>query len=80
MPTVSVIIPAYNAEAFISETVESALNQTFSDLEVIVVDDGSTDRTVERLAEFGDRIDVHRQANAGVAALRDRDRDRTRRR
>lgn len=70
MPTVSVIIPAYNAEAFISETVKSALNQTVSDLEVIVVDDGSTDRTVERLAEFGDRIYVHRQANAGVAAAR----------
>lgn len=70
MPTVSVIIPAYNAEPFIAETVKSALNQTYRDLEVIVVDDGSKDRTVERLAEFGDRIRVHRQANAGVAQAR----------
>jgi glycosyltransferase involved in cell wall biosynthesis len=70
MPSVSVIIPAYNAEPFIAETVKSALNQTFNDLEVIVVDDGSKDRTAERLAEFGDRIRVHRQANAGVAEAR----------
>jgi glycosyltransferase involved in cell wall biosynthesis len=70
MPTVSVIIPAYNAEPFIAETVKSALHQTFTDLEVIVVDDGSKDRTAERLAEFGDRIRVHRQANAGVAEAR----------
>lgn len=70
MPTVSVIIPAYNAEPFIAETVKSALNQTFNDVEVIVVDDGSNDRTAERLEEFGNRIRVHRQANAGVAEAR----------
>lgn len=70
MPTVSVIIPAYNAEPFIAETVTSALNQTFTDLEVIVVDDGSTDRTAAALAEFGDRVHVHHQANAGVAQAR----------
>jgi glycosyltransferase involved in cell wall biosynthesis len=70
MPTVSVIIPAYNAEAFIADTVRSALDQTYRDLEVIVVDDGSTDATVARLAGFGDRIRVHQRANAGVATAR----------
>jgi glycosyltransferase involved in cell wall biosynthesis len=70
MPTVSVIIPAYNAEPFVAETVESVLHQTYQDLEIIVVDDGSTDRTAAALEEFGDRVRVLRQANAGVAAAR----------
>lgn len=70
MPTVSVVIPAYNAEAFIGDTVHSALNQTFSDLEVIVVDDGSKDGTVKRLEEFGDRIRVHQKPNGGVSSAR----------
>lgn len=70
MPHVSVIIPAYNAERFVAETVRSALYQTYQDLEVIVVDDGSTDRTVASLEEFGDGIRVHQQANAGAAAAR----------
>ncbi len=70
MAHVSVIIPAYNAEPFIVDTVQSALDQTYRDLEVIVVDDGSTDRTVARLEGFGDRIRIHRQANGGVARAR----------
>ncbi len=70
MPHVSVVIPAYNAERFIVETVNSALNQTYQDLEVIVVDDGSKDGTVAALAQFGNRIRVHQQANGGVAKAR----------
>jgi glycosyltransferase involved in cell wall biosynthesis len=70
MAHVSVIIPAYNAAAFIVDTVNSALGQTFTDREVIVVDDGSTDGTVAALERFGDRIRVHRQANTGVATAR----------
>jgi len=70
MPNLSVIIPAYNAEAFIVDTVQSALNQTYRDLEVIVVDDGSKDRTLERLDQFGGRVRVHQQANSGVARAR----------
>ncbi len=70
MPNVSVIIPAYNAKGFIADAVRSALDQTYRDLEVIVVDDGSTDGTAAELAAFGDRIRVLQQANRGVAAAR----------
>jgi glycosyltransferase involved in cell wall biosynthesis len=70
MPHVSVIIPAYNADAFIADTVRSALNQTYQDFEVIVVDDGSTDGTVETLTAFGRQVRVHTQANGGVARAR----------
>ena len=70
MPNVSVIIPAYNAEAYIAETVHSALHQTYRDLEVIVVDDGSTDRTVACLEQFGSQVRVLQQRNAGVARAR----------
>ncbi len=72
MARVSIIVPAYNAESFIEATIRSALAQTHADVEVIVVDDGSTDATRDRLREFGDRIVVHRQANKGVAAARNR--------
>jgi glycosyltransferase involved in cell wall biosynthesis len=68
--TVSVVIPAYNAEAFINETVESALAQTHPPSEVIVVDDGSTDATLERLQAYERRLRVIRQSNQGVAAAR----------
>ena len=70
MPIVSVVIPAYNAQGFIADAVRSALAQTYRDLEVIVVDDGSTDGTLTELEGFGDRIRVHQQANQGVAAAR----------
>jgi glycosyltransferase involved in cell wall biosynthesis len=70
MPNVSVIIPAYNAERYIADTVRSALGQSYGDLEVIVVDDGSTDGTLACLAPFGDRIRVKAQANGGVATAR----------
>lgn len=72
MPLVSVIIPAYNAEDYISQCLSSVLSQTLSDIEVIVVDDGSTDRTasiVEELTHRDGRIRLIRQENqcAGVA-------------
>ena len=66
MTKVSIIIPAYNAEPFICESVSSALAQTHRDLEIIVVNDGSTDGTRDRLREFGNRIRVHDQANKGL--------------
>ena len=70
MSRVSIIIPAYNAAAFVRDTIDSALAQTHPDIEVIVVDDSSTDDTPQVLAEYGDRIRVHRQPNAGVAGAR----------
>lgn len=70
MPTVSVIIPAFNAEKFLRETLESALGQTVPPLEVIVVDDGSTDGTVALVERFRGAVRLLRQANGGVARAR----------
>jgi glycosyltransferase involved in cell wall biosynthesis len=69
---VSIIIPAYNAEKYIADTVESVLVQSFRDLECIVVDDGSIDRTGEIAMGFGERIRYIRQENAERSAARNR--------
>jgi glycosyltransferase involved in cell wall biosynthesis len=69
-PTVSVIIPAYNAAQWITDAVRSALAQSQAPHQVIVIDDGSTDNTLELLALFADRITVVSQPNRGVAAAR----------
>jgi glycosyltransferase involved in cell wall biosynthesis len=61
----SVIIAAYNRENYIRQTVDSVLSQEFKDYEIIVVDDGSTDRTYDMLQTYGERIRVIRQANKG---------------
>ena len=71
-PLVSVIIPAYNAEEFIDEALQSVLRQTHRELEVIVVDDGSTDATRARVRAHGDRVRYIHQMNAGVGAARNR--------
>ncbi|HEV8435798.1 MAG TPA: glycosyltransferase [Thermoanaerobaculia bacterium] len=70
MKSVSVIIPSYNYARYLGEAIDSALGQTLPPLEVIVVDDGSTDDTPHVLATYGDRIHVLRQKNAGVAVAR----------
>jgi len=72
VPEVSVIIPAYNAERYLRETLESVLAQTYRDFEVIVVDDGSTDRTGAIAAGFGPPVRCIRQANAGPSPARNR--------
>jgi glycosyltransferase involved in cell wall biosynthesis len=68
-PLVSVIIPAFNAAGFIKETIDSVLVQTMNDFELIIVDDGSTDRTGEVVKAINDRrIIYHYQANSGLPA------------
>jgi cellulose synthase/poly-beta-1,6-N-acetylglucosamine synthase-like glycosyltransferase len=72
-PIVSVTICCYNSEQYIAETLQSVLNQTFDHFEIVVVNDGSTDRTEEIVKSFSDpRIKYHFQANAGVGATRNR--------
>jgi GT2 family glycosyltransferase len=71
-PLVSAIIPTYNRAHVICEAVDSALGQTYSQIEVIVVDDGSKDDTLARLKQYGDRIRVVSQGNAGPAVARNR--------
>ena len=74
MTLVSIVIPAYNQARFVAQAVESALRQTHQPIEVVVVDDGSTDDTPEVLRAFADRSDVRivRQPNAGLPAARNR--------
>ncbi|HVN87181.1 MAG TPA: glycosyltransferase [Candidatus Binatia bacterium] len=70
MPSISVIIPTFNRRDLVCEAVESVLAQRDADLELIVVDDGSTDETDAALARFGDRLRCVRQDNRGVSAAR----------
>lgn len=70
IPKVSVVMPALNAEKYIAEAIESILGQTFSDLEFIIINDGSTDGTAEILESYrtrDPRIRVYHQKNSGVA-------------
>lgn len=72
-PLVSILIPAFNAERWISETIRSALAQTWARKEVIVVDDGSTDRTAKIAESFGrEGVTVVRKPNEGAAATRNK--------
>jgi glycosyltransferase involved in cell wall biosynthesis len=70
VPKVSVVIPAYNCAAFLPETLDSVFAQTYSDLEVILVDDGSTDNTQAVIAPYSHRIVCIRQQNKGLPAAR----------
>jgi glycosyltransferase involved in cell wall biosynthesis len=69
---VSVVIPLYNARDVIAETIESVLAQTWTDYEIIVVDDGSQDGSGELVQAFGDRVRYIWQENTGVAGARNR--------
>ena len=67
---ISVVMPAYNAVPFISEAIESVLAQTYRDFELIVVNDGSTDSTLDVVEEYAaqdERIKVYTHANVGTA-------------
>jgi len=69
---ISCVIPVFNGDRYLGEAIDSALSQRYAPLEVIVVDDGSTDRTAQVAAAFGSRISYHHQANGGAASARNR--------
>lgn len=70
-PFVSILMPAYNSANYIAEAVHSVLNQEYSNFELIIINDGSTDRTEEVIAAFSDtRIRYYGQTNRGVSAAR----------
>lgn len=71
MPTVSIIIPSFNSDKHIAETIDSILQQTFADIEIIVVDDGSSDRTCEIVRSYaGSPVRLVTQKNSGVCVAR----------
>jgi glycosyltransferase involved in cell wall biosynthesis len=70
LPLVSVVVPVYNAAQFLRETLESILDQTYRQFEIIAVNDGSTDSSLEILEEYADRIQCIHQENQGVAIAR----------
>jgi glycosyltransferase involved in cell wall biosynthesis len=72
MLKVSVIIPNYNYGRFLDRAVDSVLNQSIKPDEIIVVDDGSTDDSLEVLRSFGDAVTIVEQSNAGVATARNK--------
>src|SRR5438876_862551 len=69
---VSILIPCYNAETWIAQAIESALVQTWSDKEIIVVDDGSTDRSLDVIRQFNGHIQWKAGPNRGGNAARNR--------
>jgi glycosyltransferase involved in cell wall biosynthesis len=72
LPEISVIIPTYNREAFITHAIESVLAQTYKDYEIIVIDDGSTDNTKEQVEAYGDQVRYIHQENRGPSAARNK--------
>jgi glycosyltransferase involved in cell wall biosynthesis len=70
MPKVSIVIPVYNGEAYLHDTLESVFAQTFRDYEVLCVNDGSSDGSAAMLERYGERVRVMHQENAGQSAAR----------
>lgn len=73
MPKVSILLPVYNVETYLRESLESLLSQTFKDFEILIVNDGSTDNSAKVIAEFKDsRIKYFEQSNHGLTATLNR--------
>jgi glycosyltransferase involved in cell wall biosynthesis len=73
MELVSIIIPVYNTEKYIVETIDSVINQTHTNIEIIVIDDGSTDsskKLIQHISETENRVQYHYQTNKGVSSAR----------
>jgi len=65
---VSIVIPVYNAEKYLSECLDSALNQTYDNLEILAINDGSTDKSLEILEKYSDNIKIISKQNGGAAS------------
>ena len=72
MTKVSVIVPVYNAEDYIEKCLDSLINQSLKDIEIIVVDDGSTDDTYKVVSKYKEKIKLIKQKNGGVASARNK--------
>jgi glycosyltransferase involved in cell wall biosynthesis len=70
MTKVSIIIPVYNAEKYLDECIDSVINQTYSDIEIIAVNDGSTDRSLDILKKYSDTLKIISKDNGGLASAR----------
>lgn len=66
-PLVSIVIPVYNGEKYVKEAIDSALNQTYKNIEIIVVNDGSTDKSEEIILSYGEKLRYFKKENGGVA-------------
>lgn len=69
-PLVSIIIPCYNSESFVADAIQCSLDQTYQSCEIIVIDDGSTDRSAEIIESFGERIQHVSSSNKGGCSAR----------
>jgi len=69
MPMISVVMPIYNGASYLNEALDSVFSQTFTDYEVICVDDGSTDDSLPLLARYGNAIKLFRQPNGAKGRL-----------
>lgn len=69
-PLVSVIIPCFNSELFIQDCVESVLKQTYENIEIILIDDGSTDESLSKIEQFSTKIMILKKENQGAASAR----------
>jgi len=75
MPKISIIVPIYNMEEHLDRSIKSLLNQSFSDIEIILVNDGSTDKSLEVCKKYGSidkRIKIADKANGGVSSARNK--------
>src|SRR3974390_3591568 len=71
-PLVSILIPCYNARPWIAQCIQSAIDQTYPHKEIVVVDDGSTDGSLDVIRDFGDRVRVETGPNRGSNVARNR--------
>ena len=69
-PLVSIIIPCYNREKYIKDAIDSAINQSYNNIEIIVIDDGSVDNSANIVKSYGDKVKYFYQVNRGSSSAR----------